>query len=55
MKGKIWSAFIVGLISGLGIGAGAAIWLQPREPHKGVEVQRIHRDKNGATYRIEAP
>jgi hypothetical protein len=55
MKGKIFLAFMVGMALGSALGAGVAIWLQRHESPQGVEVQRIHRDKNGATYRIEAP
>jgi gas vesicle protein len=55
MKGKIFLSFMVGMALGSALGAGAAIWLQPRESHKGVEVRELHRDKSGAIYQIEVP
>jgi hypothetical protein len=55
MKTKIFISFTIGLVLGSALGSGVAIWLQRHELPQGAEVQRIHRDEDGATYRIQAP
>jgi hypothetical protein len=55
MKGKIFLSFMVGMALGTTLGASLAFWLQPREPDKGVTVERLGNSEGGAIYRIQVP
>ena len=54
MKLKILSAFTVGLLTGLGIGAGVTAWMHQREATPGIKVERLRQTGSGAIYRIQS-